>query len=213
MHRMYRPSNGSDLCQGDVIGSRKLTPALVGHQDYIAQRTDFEAFCVMTQSCDLVRPREAEFITLAVARKITNIFDKSDARKSRTADSLKNIVQHRANTRYFYLYPELEAGISEDSVVDLRVMFALHKKHYDQIVAARTMGMNELYAAHLGWMAGNVFSRIAMPEWQDLNEVPVLEQKIKSLQAAIQENGQFPADLEKPVSTPVGDPIQAAPSV
>ena len=196
---MYRSPDNSDLCQGDVIGSRKLTPALNGHQDYMAERTDFEAFCIMTQTCDLVRPRQAEFITLAVVRKITNIFDKSEARKS--GDRLKNIIQHRANTRFFYLYPEPAAGIIEDSVVDLRVMFALHRKHYDQIVDARNMSMDELYAAHLGWMVGNVFSRIAMPEWQHLKEVPTLEVKITSLQDAIAQRGMLPEELEKPLSS------------
>ena len=121
MHQMYKLPRDSNLWQGDIIGSHKLRPALVGHQDYLAERADFEAFCIMTQTCDLVRPRESEFITLGVVRKITNIFDKSEARKTSTADRLKNIIQHRANTRFFYLYPEPQAGVLDDSVVDLRV--------------------------------------------------------------------------------------------
>jgi hypothetical protein len=173
-----------------------------GHQDYILERADFEAFCLMTQTCDLVRTREEEFITLAVVRVITNIFDKPGAKKDSTANKLKSIIQHRANTRFFYLYKEPDAGIERDSVVDLRVMFALHKKHYDEIVAARKMSMNGLYAAHLGWMAGNVFSRIAMPEWDDIRkdytELETLDQKIKSLQTDIGEKGQSPESLEKP---------------
>src|ERR1700748_3035100 len=96
MHQMYKLPRDSNLWQGDLIGSHKLRPALVGHQDYLAERADFEAFCIMTQTCDLVRPRESEFITLGVVRKITNIFDKSEARKTSTADRLKNIIQHRA---------------------------------------------------------------------------------------------------------------------
>src|SRR5579872_666308 len=105
MHPMYRPPVGSDLCQGDLVQKKELVAALRGHQDYILQRSDFEAFCVMTQTCDLVRSRKEEFITMAVVRAITNIFDKSEARKKGTADRLRNIVQHRANTRFFYVHP------------------------------------------------------------------------------------------------------------
>jgi len=196
MHGMYRLPHGSELCQGDIIERPALSCALEGHQDYIARRPGFEAFCIMTQTCDLVIKRQTEYITLAVVRTITEIFDRNEAQKSRTADLLKNIVQHRANTRFFYLYPERRAGISEDSVVDLRVMFALHKRHYEQIVSARKMSMNDLYAACLGWMVGNVFSRIAMPEWQDLKGVPALDEKIKSLQDTIQNRGLSPEERE-----------------
>jgi hypothetical protein len=70
MHSMYRQPMGPDLCQGDIV--EKL----------------------------IARPREQEFITLAVVRMITNIFDKSEAQKGRTVDRLKNIIQHKANTRF-----------------------------------------------------------------------------------------------------------------
>jgi len=46
-----------------------------------------------------------------------------------------------------------------------------------------------------------VFSRIAMPEWQHLKEVPTLEVKITSLQDAIAQRGMPPEELEKPLSS------------
>jgi hypothetical protein len=213
MHDMYRVPSGDDLEQGDIVEKRTLAPAMIGHQDYMEQRPDFEAFCVLTQTCDLTSKKliQTEFITLAVVRKITNIFDQSQARLNRTSERLKEIIQHRANTRFFYLYPEPAAGINDDSVVDMRVTFALHRHHYNQIVCARKMSMNPLYTAHLGWMIGNVFSRIAMPEWGG-KELPKLEDKIKSLQDAIEQHGVPPERLEKPISSQ-SNPIRATASV
>jgi hypothetical protein len=169
VHPVYREiaNENSDLCQGDIIDAKRLRPALLGHQDYMAERPDFYVFCVMTQTCDLVRKQEpAEYITLAVVRLVKHIFEKTGSR-NRTESRLRPIVGYQQNKRhYFYLPTEPKAGINEPSVVDLRVTFALNSElHYDEIVAARRIGMNEIFAANLGWMTSYVFSRIAMPEW------------------------------------------------
>jgi hypothetical protein len=171
MHQVYREiaDPRSNLCQGDIIDAKLVRPALLGHQDYMAEREDFHAFCVMTQTCDLVRAQDpAEYITLAVIRTVTNVYERGE-KPARLKDRLKPIVGHQQNKRhYFYLPKEPKAGIENPSVVDLRVTFALHTQlHYDQIVAARRMGMNHIFAANLGWMTSYVFSRIAMPEWDD----------------------------------------------
>jgi hypothetical protein len=169
MQQVYRkPEENADLCQGDIINAKELKPALEGHQDYMAARSDFESFCVVTQTCDLVRTQKpADYITLAVVRLMRNVFQRND-KTEHIKDQVKEIVTYRQNKRhYFYLPADKEATIDEPSVVDLRVTFALHKMHYQKIVFARRIGMSEISAANLGWMMSYVYSRIAMPEWNE----------------------------------------------
>jgi hypothetical protein len=195
MHRVYHKlaDRSSDLCQGDIIDAKLLRPALVGHQDYMAQRPDFLAFCVMTQTCDLVTKSPqvpAEYITLAVIRLIRNVFERNSKRDT-TKRRLESIVEYQQNKQhYFYLPAEPEAGITEASVVDLRVTFALHNSHYKEIVAARNIGMDEHFASNLGWMTSYIFSRIAMPEWdaKRMND-ETLEQHIDGLLQEIKDDG------------------------
>jgi hypothetical protein len=196
LHPMYRVAEDKAvLAQGDLISGMRLrrSGALKGHQDYFAKRRDFSLFCVMTQTCDLQPPRYKEYITLAVVRALHHAFDQqsvknSDARRS-TTDILGRIIEHQQNNRdFFYLHPEPKFGIKEDSVVDLRVMFSLSSKlHYAQIVKSRIVGMNELYAANLGWMAGNVFARVAMPPWEKLHPTEARKDRLGRLVTTIQE--------------------------
>jgi hypothetical protein len=198
LHPMYRlPEDESVLCQGDLISSKLLvaSKALDGHQDYIKSRGDFRLFCVMTQTCDLQPNHCKEYITLSVVRAMRNVFDKESIRNSkgwaRTSAVIERIIEHQQNSRdYFYLHPQPEYEIDEDSVVDLRVMFSLHSDlHYKQILKSRRLSMNEIYAANLGWMAGNVFARIAMPAWEKWHPKETKEARVEALMQMIQEKG------------------------
>ena len=204
MHPMYRrPEDSVMLSQGDLINSKLLieTGALDGHQDYMKTRQhDFRLFCVMTQTCDLVPDRCSEYITLSVVRLLRHVFDKSTSLKNsderqRTKQVLARIIEHQQNSRdFFYLHPE-PGKIEEDSVIDLRVMFSLNSAfHYKQIVQSRCISMNELYAANLGWMAGNVFARIAMPPWEKLHPKETKKTRINSLLQIIEEKGHITRD-------------------
>jgi hypothetical protein len=197
MHPIYQQRlSNADLFQGDIINSEALVRAevLSGHQDYFAGRKDFKAFCVMTQTCDLVHSRCAEFISLAVIRSITHVFGPEDVknydRRKSTAKLLEGIIEHQQNKRDYFFLPALPpAGFEDDSVVDLRVMFSLHKKHYSQIREARRTGMSPIYAASLGWMAGYVFSRIAMPPWSELQLDDTIDERTNKLLGDIKERG------------------------
>jgi hypothetical protein len=204
MHPIYEVRHKeANLFQGDIINSEALVraDALRGHQDYIAGRSDFKSFCVMTQTCDLVCNRCAEFIFLAVVRSIPNVFGPEEVKnydsRSSTKKLLDRIIEYQQNSRDYFFLPALPAaGIDEDSVVDLRVMFSLHKKHYPQIQEARRMGITPIYAASLGWMAGYVFSRIAMPPWSELKQKETKSERIDRLLCDIKERGIIPLELE-----------------
>jgi hypothetical protein len=206
LHPMYREPNSLPereerwLRQGDIIDLQKLitSGALDGHQEYIKQGSEFFCgFCVLTQTCDLVReteeeaqqlqqkrgkpnkrgtPRQpVEFIGLAMIRRLRYVLNKthisdSDARRD-TRQFLKTIINHNYNkSGYFFLHQndEQDRYIGEDWVVDLRTIFSLVSDyHYTQIIDSRLLCLNEVYANKLGWMVGYLFSRIATPEWID----------------------------------------------
>jgi hypothetical protein len=194
---MYiRDKERKDLWQGDLINAKKLieSGALDGHQEYIKHREDFEGYCVLTQTCDLVRSQRQSpkpFITLAVIRKITDVFDKTEANRD-TKQILRNIVEHQDNRyNYFYLYPDTRTGLTEPSVVDLRTTFALASGlHYGQILGAREIGLREVYINKLGFMAGSLYSRIALEEFDKLNLGQTLEEHTSTLIVEIKERGR-----------------------
>jgi hypothetical protein len=187
--RKLPPRERKWLRQGDIIERDRLiqSGALSGHQEYIKQNPEFFCgFCVLTQTCDLVRETEqdvvgtnrkprtpVEFIALAMIRRLVDVFNETDARGDARHDTrslLKTIVNHNYNKRaYFFLHQDPVAGIGEDWIVDLRTCFSLVSEyHYDQIREARLVCLDDVYANKLGWMAGHIFSRVATKEWQDL---------------------------------------------
>lgn len=192
--KMYRQSDQKDLWQGDIIHRRELidTGALSGHQDYIAQRDDFPGFCVVTQTCDLVREEESgsevDFICLSVIRRLTDVFSKNTSQKEirKTKDKLKNILNHDYTKQGYFFLPSEPSILMEDCVVDLRTTFSLYaEKHYDQVLKARKLSLTDVYANRLGWMLGNIFSRVPTPDWDEETR----QQRIDHLVDAIQERG------------------------
>jgi len=175
---------------------------------------------VLTQTCDLDRTREmADFIFLAVVRKLSDVFGMrhvEDRRaRNRTFNLLRDLYNHNYNKRgLFYLPENANCGIEEESVADLRVMFSLHKASYPDLLRARCGAITELYAAQLGHIAGHMFSRVATPGWNEVNPNVDLDDHAESVQKSIidreqnmlselkrAESGCFINNCKEPVST------------
>ena len=54
----------------------------------------------------------------------------------------------------------------------LRVSIALRRQHYETICQARRLSLIDSYSAKLGWLVGNLYSRIATKDWEDREESP-----------------------------------------
>jgi hypothetical protein len=178
LHPMYRVRlDDPNLWQGDIISREKLIEngALKGHQPYIESRVDLVAFCVVTQTCDLVKARCVEFIYLAVIRRLTDVLGKKavESNKGRgdTRSLLKRIVNHNGNKPgYFFLHAA--PAIGDDWVVDLRTVFSLVSRlHYPAIHQSRIVSLDEVFANKLGWMMGNMFARVPTPTWDEMNKI------------------------------------------
>jgi hypothetical protein len=206
MHSMYVVRKDRNLWQGDIVDREKLfaTNALRGHQDYIELRHDFVGFCVVSQTCDLVRDPERrapiDFICLAVIRKLVDVFS-ANTPKDKIKQLLERIINHRENKEgYFYLHAEPSAVAEDGAVVDLRTTFSLHQKHYDQIFAARKLSLNDVFANKLGWMAGHLYSRIPNLEWNDLKaeEEESAEDFVARMLVLIKKEGRGKLPHEEP---------------
>jgi hypothetical protein len=194
MHEMYRTLESDILCQGDILDFEKLKPALKGHQDFVADQKHYVGFSVITQTCDLTEHRCVPFINIAVIRKLTETFSEIDlASKNKTRvteDLLHKIIDHNENKRgYFFLHPEPLAGITEDCVVDLRVILSLYgKMHYKEVLDARVGSLSGVYANKLGWMAGHLFSRVPTKDWNELENEEPAKDHIQQLIGVISKN-------------------------
>jgi hypothetical protein len=94
--------------------------------------------------------------------------------KDRTREYLKRIANHDwdKNRPYFYLHRAPAAKIEDDWIVDLRTLLSLVSDyHYDQVLNARLVCLDDVYANKLGWMAGYMFSRVATKEWEDFKMI------------------------------------------
>jgi hypothetical protein len=188
---MYQePPNEDLLYQGDILNPESLRSILKGHQDYFADQPYFRRYMVLTQTCDLVRARLVDFIFLAVIRKLDDVFGRRHIEdgpaKSSTSQLLRDLYLRQPNKRgFFYLPKNAQYGIEEESVADLRVMFSVHKSIYPRLLRARCGAITDIYAAQLGQIAGHMFNRIAIPEWDESSPEVTLDDHLKVARQSI----------------------------
>jgi hypothetical protein len=179
-----------DLLQGDIIGRTSALDAILkdAHQYFLGQQ--YTAFLVVTQSCDLVkrgRTCKAEHIGIAVVRELEPILPalmekvagfgvrglyRSSARPS-AIELLKKIINQNEMARgFFYLHPDADVKIATPSVAFLRVAISLRNEHYEVLREARCGRLSSQFRNKLGWLCGNLFSRIDTEDWDEATGKP-----------------------------------------
>ena len=62
----------------------------------------------------------------------------------------------------FFLHPDASVGITEPCVALLQVSIAVRApEHYEKLVRARAGRLEATFQSKLGWLAGNLYSRVA----------------------------------------------------
>lgn len=184
----------SDLCQGDIIQPSDAMRAVMKEVHPHFTDDKYVAFLVLTQTCDLVRrdgkPCKSRYINLAVVRPLRDVLltmlDRAcetvvvgnqhaqgfyvEETRSRAEQLLARVFNQNAQAEgVFYLHPDEPARIAEPSVALLQVSVALRSyEHYDRLVEARSGRLAEPYQSKLGWLMGNLFSRVATRDWDEL---------------------------------------------
>ena len=178
---------GDDLYQGDILEPTKSIRSIFKqvHPHFLSAK--YTAFLVLTQTCDLVRRNgiscESRYINLAVVRPLEDVLwtfldrvcEKIRVRgkflegiyvkesKFKAEQLLERIVnQNEQGMGIFYLHPDAAVKIPVHSVALLQVSIAVRaKEHYDLLVRARCGRLSEQFRDKLGWLIGNLFSRVA----------------------------------------------------
>lgn len=176
------------LRQGDILWPRPELRRLFEEIHPHFCDSKYIAFVITTQSCDLVRrdgkPCKADYINLAVVRDLEsclsqfldNVCQKVSpsvylkGSKVEAYQLLTRILnQNEQMLGLFYLHPDADTvGISDYAVVLLRVAVAVHaKEHYELLQKVRTGRLAGQFRNKLGWLVGNLYSRVGTPDWSE----------------------------------------------
>ena len=142
-------------------------------------------FLVVTQNCDLVKRTgrcKTHHVSLAVIRALDDLMPVlldelcgtgipgvyEEESKPRACQLLERILnQNEQALGMFYLHPDSDAGIAVPSVALLRVTISFRAEHYTHLQEARVGTLELQFASKLGWLLGNLYARMATPDWSD----------------------------------------------
>ncbi|MFO0837410.1 MAG: hypothetical protein U1D55_02710 [Phycisphaerae bacterium] len=175
------------MAQGDILlPTDDLRESLnVAHRWFNDPK--YLGFMVISQTCDLVRRAgdlcKTPYTEIAVVRPLRPymlallrqqcdwIGDRyfPATERNRANELLDRVInQNEAALGLFYLHPESEIGIAEESVVLLRVSIALRSnEHYGTLMDARRGRLHPEFANKLGWLCGNLYSRVGIRDWKE----------------------------------------------
>jgi hypothetical protein len=174
----------TSLKQGDLLAR---TPALVEvlaeFHKYFAKE-QYTHFIVLTQTCDLVKRPEPKspYITLAAVRPLSVLINKwvtelpttvelqeemycSDANRNKLIDPINKLFNNNLSG-HFFLKSEPSRGLKHDSCAFLQLSIPIKTVlHYDTCLAAKTLELTEAFRAKLGWLVGDLFSRVGTTDY------------------------------------------------
>jgi hypothetical protein len=200
-HFTYQEPAKLTLNQGDVLKKTEAIYKILQdvHPHYLNE--DYTHFIVLTQTCDLQR-RESKscnspYITIAAVRPLRTALNRYVAQyqsgiieienglvKKEAKDNIRRFLNKLLNNNYpeyFYLHEDINYDFAESSVAFLRLSVALKSElHYAACLESKAMELTEGFKAKLGWLVGNMYSRIGTPDWVPtiLAEKSTFDQKI-----------------------------------
>lgn len=187
-HFTYK-SGASDLEQGDVLAKTEAVRRLLDKVHPHYAKDDYTHLLVLTQSCDLVRRKgrcKARYISIAAVRPLSLLIEReiqkhqlsplereagvcSTGPRLETKLEVERLVERLLNNNepeFFYLEPELALGLSEPCCAFLRLSIAVRANdHYETLLGARLLSLTDVFQAKLGWLIGNMYSRVGTPDW------------------------------------------------
>lgn len=175
------------LQQGDVIRRSPGVEAVLRevHPHYF-NKPDYRFFIVLTQSCDLARragqPSAARYVTVAAVRPLSLAIERyiaqqqfdelesrlgfaSEDRKEKLRQFVERVMNNNEDS-YFFLRAEPTHGLDEDHCAFLQLSIALKADlHYDTLLAAKILQLQEPFQHKLGYLVGTSYSRVGTEDW------------------------------------------------
>jgi len=186
MHFTYAIPSGDSLRQGDVLQRTAALNEVLGEVfPYHHDHSDYRFFMVITQSCDLALRNDgckSPYVGLCVVRPLQTVMARQLAKLQKSPferehgfcserqrvylhDFLRNLMRNDIDD-YFYLEPEPEFGITEPLVAFLALSLAVKANlHYSTCREARILRLSEEFSIKLGWLIGNMYSRVGTKDW------------------------------------------------
>lgn len=187
MHFTYASKlDNKSLMQGDVL---KRTPAidvlLNEVHPHFFRNSKNQFFMILTQSCDLVRRDgiacKSPYITIAPVRTMDEVLNRqvnalkssalqtelpvlTDKGKSKLSEFLHRLYNNN-EPGYFFLESE-NTTLPSDCCTFLNLSIAIKSEyHYDKCLDAKVLELEPSFQAKLGWLVGQLFSRVGTTDW------------------------------------------------
>ena len=186
LHFTYNLVKEDDnLRQGDILKKTDRINSILEKVHKYYQKEDYTHFIVLTQSCDLVIRDEkgcnSRYITLAPIRplkvallreigKYQDSLSKAGGVctikvKPRIEQFLERLLNNN-EPEYFYLHEEPSLGFPNRSCAFLQLAISIKsEEHYNACVASRILSLEDVFQAKLGWLVGNIYSRVGTKDW------------------------------------------------
>ena len=183
-----------NLHQGDLLLKTPELKAAIGQAHaYYADEDEYSHFMVLTQSCDLVRRGKApksRYITLAAVRPFKLVVSRHTDKYRYTtdfnfpiqlcqknmqtlADQFLERLLHFTEDGYFFIRKLSTPKITDDLCVFLTLSVALRASaHYEVCLASKIAQLDHIFSAKIGWLTGNLYSRVATPDVEEKIDDP-----------------------------------------
>ncbi len=189
VHFTYKADiDSSSLCQGDLLEiTDEIREVLKEIHPYFLN-AQYKYFMVLTQSCDLVRRGSSKcktpYITLAAVKNFDSVFEYlliknkfaekvndfllMDEKHWNKAYQLLERIYNNTESDYFFLYKEGNK-LPDSMIVSLKVSIALKSDlHYQKCLDAKVLELSDEFKAKLGWLVGNIYSRVGTTDWESI---------------------------------------------
>ncbi len=175
------------LKQGDVLKKTSELATLINEIHPYFQSEKYKYFLVLTQTCDLVRRKDerckTKYITIAAIRSLEDALKRQaeEIANSKLERKTKKLIDEKSNakisdfltglfnnnsTDYFYLHHDVSLDFVDPSVAFLRVSISLKSElHYNLCLSSKVLELDENFQAKLGWLVGNLYSRVGTEDW------------------------------------------------
>ncbi|MHB1185082.1 MAG: hypothetical protein ACYC4A_10340 [Desulfobulbia bacterium] len=143
-------------------------------------------FQVLTQSCDLeLRGTgcKSRYITLAAVRSLNDIINRcveekigekiaikdchccNETKKGVVVEFLKKLMNNQEKD-YFFLQKSPEHNLKEHCCTLLHLSISIRAyQHYNVCLKAKTLELKDNYQSKIGWMVGNLYSRVGTEDY------------------------------------------------
>ena len=183
--------------QGDVLArTPEINSLLESIHPHFHNQPKNQFFMVLTQSCDLVLRNEmckSPYITIAPVRSLDLVVERHFAQlgdatvgselrvmgaknKTKASEFLQRLFNNN-EPGYFYLDSE-DTPLPGDCVAFLSLSIAIKADlHYKECLAAKVLQLNDTFQAKLGWLVGQMYSRVGTLDW----DTKVLNNKVQGV--------------------------------